>query len=43
MKEEKKWREKVGKQKEEEQRVAGVKGRRWPAQQTKLNSGYDRL
>ena len=39
MKEKKKWREKVGKQKEEEQRVARVKGRQWPAQQTKLNSG----
>ena len=39
MKEEKKRREKVGKQKEEEQRVAGVKGRQWPTPQTKLNSG----
>ena len=35
----KKWREKVVKQKEEEQRVAGVKGGEWPAPQTKLNSG----
>ena len=39
MKEGKKWREKVGKQEEGEQRVAGVKERQWITLQTKLNSG----
>ena len=33
------WRDKVGNQEEEEQRVTGVKGGEWPAPQTKLNSG----